>query len=280
MTRQAAGYIRVSTVGQAEHGLGLDIQREAIGEYCAREGLDLVAVFEDAGVSGANGVAEREGWPQLVTALEEGQFSVVVVLRLDRLARDLMLQETMLGNVQELGGAMVSIDEPDLCTSDPTRTLFRQIKGAISEYEKAMIVARLKAGRRKKTRQGGYAGGWLPFGYAAEGQGAEARPVVDPVTAPVVKRVFREYARGASMKTIADGLRADGIPTARGGQWAQATVRAILANAFYTGRVERDGVTLRNGHEALVSERQFRACARRMQEARRGPVSRAVNNGG
>ena len=45
--RRAAGYIRVSTAGQAEHGLGLDIQRDAIAEYCQREGLDLVAVFED-----------------------------------------------------------------------------------------------------------------------------------------------------------------------------------------------------------------------------------------
>ena len=128
-------------------------------------------VYEDAGVSGANGVADREGWPRLVDGLEAGRFSVVIVLRLDRLARDLMLQENMLANVRELGGELVSVDEPDLCNGDPTRTLFRQMKGAISEYEKAMIVARLKAGRRKKVRQGGYAGGWLPYGYTTEGRG-------------------------------------------------------------------------------------------------------------
>jgi len=174
MAKRAAGYVRVSTAGQAEHGLGLGIQREAIAEYCKREGLELVGVYEDAGISGSNGVEDRIGWPELVDALEDREFSVVVVLRLDRLARDLMLQENMLATVQVLGGDLVSIDEPDLCNGDPTRTLFRHIKGAISEYEKAMIVARLRAGRRKKARQGGYPGGWVPYGYKLEGEGTEA----------------------------------------------------------------------------------------------------------
>ena len=266
---KAAGYARVSTAGQAEHGLGMDIQREAIAEFCAREGLELVQNFEDAGVSGANGVADREGWPLLVNGLEAGQFSTVIVLRLDRLARDLMLQENMLANVRELGGELVSVDEPDLCNGDPTRTLFRQMKGAISEYEKAMIVARLKAGRRKKVRQGGYAGGWLPYGYTTEGQGTEARPVVDQHAAETVRRVFAEYLNGASMKRIADGLTADGIPTARGGKWAQGTIAAILANPFYTGQVQSDGALVRGGHEAIVTAKQFRAAAKRMGEARR-----------
>jgi len=274
MAKRAAGYVRVSTAGQAEHGLGLGIQREAIAEYCKREGLELVGVYEDAGISGSNGVEDRIGWPELVDALEDREFSVVVVLRLDRLARDLMLQENMLATVQVLGGDLVSIDEPDLCNGDPTRTLFRHIKGAISEYEKAMIVARLRAGRRKKARQGGYPGGWVPYGYKLEGEGTEARPVVDEAAAAIIRRIFTEYAQGSSMKRIAEGLTADGVSTAKGGKWAQATIATIVRNAFYAGRVERDGVVMRNGHEAIIPEDLFRACAERAEGARRGPVGK------
>lgn len=151
--RKATGYIRESTLGQVEHGLGLDIQRDAIETYCKKEQLQLVGFFEDAGVSGANGVSDRIGWPRLIDALEQREFEVVVILRLDRLARDLMLQENMLTNVLELGGDVISIDEPDLCDNDPTRVMFRQIKSVVSQYEKAMIVARLR-GQAQEARLG------------------------------------------------------------------------------------------------------------------------------
>jgi DNA invertase Pin-like site-specific DNA recombinase len=262
---KAAGYIRVSTGGQAEHGLGLDIQRDAIAAYCKREGLDLVGIYEDAAVSGSNGEADREGWPLLVEGLKAGEFSVVVVMRLDRLARDLMLQETLLLGVQRLGGELVSIDEPDLCNGDPTRTMFRQIKGAVSEYDKAMIVARLKAGRRKKARQGGYSGGWVPYGYIIEGQGTDARPVVDEAAAAVVRGIFETYGSArskASLHYIADWLNGTGVPTARGGRWAAQTVRVILTNPFYLGR---------DGHEAIITEKVFQACAKRMARRSKPP---------
>jgi site-specific DNA recombinase len=266
---KAAGYIRVSTAGQAEHGLRLEIQRDAITTYCRTHGLELVTIYEDAGVSGANGITGRRGWLLLAEALEGREFETVVVAKLDRLARDLMLQETMLANVQKQGGKLVSIQEPDLCSDDPSRTFFRQVAGAMSQYEKSIIVGRLKHGRNKKTKQGGYAGGWLPYGYAVDGQGREAVPMVDEAAAATVKRIFAEYAKGSSMKRLADAFNAEGVPTARGGRWAQATVQTILANDFYAGD-QADG---RQGHEAIITQRQFNACQRRMSEACRRPAA-------
>lgn len=267
---KAAGYIRVSTAGQAEHGLGLDVQREEIEAYCRKQGLQLVAVYEDAGVSGANGIADRRGWPLLAEALEAGEFQVVIIKRLDRLARDLMLQETMLAKVQSAGGELKSIAEPDLCCDDPARTLFRHMIGAIAQYEKAMIVARLRSGRRKKVRQGGYAGGWLPYGYTVSGALSKAVPVIDEVGAAVVRRIFSDYAKGSSMGQIAEGLNSEAVPTVGGGAWTRPAVRAILANEFYTGRVLSDaGEVVREGHPAIISLRQFTACQRRRSEARK-----------
>lgn len=269
MRHAAAGYIRVSTVGQAEHGLGLEVQRERIAAWCKAQGLELVTVYEDAGVSGANGIADRRGWPLLAEGLEAGEFDTVVVMRLDRLARDLVLQETMLKHVLLAGGTLASTQEPDLCSEDPGRIMVRQLFGMVAQYEKAMIVARLRYGRNKKTRHGGYSGGWVPYGYVVAGQGREAAPVVDQAAAAIVRRIFGDYAKGSSMKRIADALNTEGVATARGGTWAQATVRTILANDFYTGE-EADG---RKGHEAIITRRQFNACQKRMGEARRRPAA-------
>ncbi len=256
---KTAGYIRVSTVGQAEDGHGLANQAEAIREYCAANSYGLVRLYEERGVSGGNGIEGREELPLLLADLEAGEFDGVVIVRLDRLARDLMLQENILSDIRKRGGELVSIAEPDLCSDDSTRTLIRQIMGAIAEYEKKLIVARLAGGRRRKVRQGGYAGGWLPLGYKAEGKGREARVAIDPTEAEIVQRIFAEYAKGRSMRRIGEGLEADGITTRRGGKWAAATVGAILSNEAYTG----------NGHPAVIDEKLFAKCERRRKKARK-----------
>ncbi len=268
---KAAGYVRVSTNTQVENGQGLSIQRAAIEQYCASAGLALLGFFEDAGVSGANDIGQREGWLQLIDGLREGEFSAVVIARLDRLARDLMLQETMLADVRRLGGELVSIEEPDLCSEDPSRVLFRQMKGAISQYEKAMIVARLQAGRLAKRRLGGYIGGSvIPLGLRVQGEGREAMLMPDQ-QAGTVREIFRAYLADTSMKKIADRLRANNIPTKRGGRWTQQQVSDILHNQVYEWADVIDAQTFGQVQEKIAGTPTARVAARkRTGSARRG----------
>ncbi len=260
---KAAGYVRVSTNTQVENGQGLSIQRAAIEQYCATAGLVLLGFFEDAGVSGANGIGQREGWLQLIEGLREGKFSVVVISRLDRLARDLMLQESMLADVRRLGGELVSIGEPDLCSEDHSRVLFRQIKGAISQYEKAMIVARLQAGRLAKRRLGGYIGGSvIPLGLRVQGEGSEAMLVPDEQVG-TVRRIFQAYLGGVSMKKIADRLTSDGIPTKRGGHWTQQQVSDILHNEVYQWTDVIDEQTFTQAREKIGGTPTAKVAARK-----------------
>lgn len=260
--KRAAGYIRVSTVGQAEHGGGLAEQRDRIAEYCAAQGVELVEVYEDAGVSGANGIEDREGLPELLADLKDGGFDGVVILRLDRLARDLMVQETIIGHLRGMGAEVVSIAEPDLCEDDPSRVLIRQIMGAIAQYEKGLIVARLAAGRkRKRGADGGYSGGFVPLGYQVAGEGQEARLAIDEAEALVVRRIFADYLGGAPMREVAEALERDEVPTKTGrGRWASATVGNILGNEVYTGAT---------GAPAIIDEATFRAVRTRRDQARR-----------
>ena len=91
----------------------------------------------------------------------------VLIERLDRLARDLMIQEHIIQDLQRRGIALVSVAEPDLCSDDPTRKLMRQIMGAIAEYDKAMVVLKLRGARQRAKAKTGRCEGAKPYGTKA-----------------------------------------------------------------------------------------------------------------
>ncbi len=247
--RRAAGYIRVSTKHQAEEGLGLQVQREAIEAYCGEHDLDLIHIYEDAGTSGSTGVRERSGWGSLSLGLDVKDFSVVVVLRLDRFSRDARDQANMLYDLERQGVQVVSIREPEGDGDEETRTLLRGILAHFAQYEKDKMIARLRAGRNAKRKNGGYAGGWVPYGYRMWGKGRAAHLVASEREASVVRAIFEARASGLSTCRIANKLLAREEPTKRGGRWSPETIRVILKNPHYMGR-DRKGNP--NGHPAIV----------------------------
>jgi DNA invertase Pin-like site-specific DNA recombinase len=224
------GYVRVSTDRQAEVGLGVEIQEEAIRAWAKLARHRLVDVVRDEGVSGGNGLESREGLVVALEALGEGRAAGLVVYRLDRLARDLVVQEQLLAEVRRLGSEVFSTfeseqaylsDDPD----DPSRKLIRQILGAVSEYERAMTVLRLKLGRRRKAEKGGFAFGSPPFGY--RGVHGDLKPDVDEQA--TLRRMHSLSGEGASLRQIAETLNGEGHKAKRGGPWHPQTVARALA---------------------------------------------------
>lgn len=225
---RAIGYVRVSTVEQT-HGLGLDVQREAIRDHCKAAGLRLVRIEHDEGVSGSNGLDTREGLAHVLAALEgrDREADVLVVYRLDRLARDLVVQETTIARLDAAGIDVLSVTEPDVKADndDPTRTLIRQVLGAISQYEAAVIRARMEAGKAAKAARGGYVGGRPPFGYRAVG--GDLSP--DPTEQATIARARQLREGGASLRMIASTLtREDHMPRSREGVWHPTMVARLL----------------------------------------------------
>src|SRR5437762_2753389 len=170
---KVTAYLRVSTDRQAEEGLGLDVQQHAIRAWAKQHGHQVVAWTRDEGVSGSNGLDGRIGLAEALEAIRERRAEALVIYRLDRLARDLVLQEQLLAEVRRLGGVVYSTSsaESDFLTDDPddpSRRLIRQVLGAVSEYERGMIALRLRSGRRRKAEQGGFAYGAPSYGYRSE----------------------------------------------------------------------------------------------------------------
>lgn len=237
---RVVGYIRVSTDKQAEEGLGLEVQEAELRRWAKAHGHRLVDVVRDEGRSGAADVAARPGLAEALAMLASGRRAVrpagepwaeaLAVARLDRLARDLVLQEQLLAEVRRVGGRVMSCvageagyleDDPH----DPSRALIRQVLGAVAQYERAMIRLRLMAGRQRKAERGGYAGGGRPFGYRTE----SAELVADVDEQATLERIHELRSAGASLRSIAQTLTDEGRRPRRAERWHPEVVRGILA---------------------------------------------------
>lgn len=206
------GYCRVSGMGQVE-GEGLPRQREAIARCAGANNFTVDHIFEEHGVSGKLDWEDRPAWVELMSSAEQGD--VIIIERLDRLARDLGVQEHALRELKRRGIAIHSEAEPDLGSADPTRILFRQILGAIAQFDRAMIEAKLRHARDRKRKQDGRCEGRKPFG-AREGEAAALQ-------------VMADYSKaGFATRTIAEALNRQHLRTRTGKPWSHATVAKIL----------------------------------------------------
>lgn len=230
---KVALYLRVSTDRQAEEGLGLDVQEAACRTWARAHRHRVVAVFKDEGISGSNGLEGRAGLADALRALRAGGVAGLLVYRLDRLARHLVLQESLLAEVRRIGGQLFTTspaeagyleDDPN----DPSRKLIRQVLGAVNEYERAMIALRLRSGRKAKAERGGFAYGSPAFGYRAEG----GELVPDEAEQAALGRIVDLHEAGKSLRTIADTLEHEGFRTKRGSpQWHPQTIARIIERA-------------------------------------------------
>jgi len=143
-------------------------------------------------------------------------------------------------------------------TATPTGELFRNIMASISQFEGRLIHERLSKGRQEKKAQGGYIGGWVPYGYRRK----DSALVTVPEEAAVIKRIFQLKAQGDSDNRIAARLNEDGVKSARGKAWSTSSVWGILRNRFYTGRVEFEGRWIQGRHDAIIEDALFRKCGR------------------
>lgn len=224
---RAVAYLRVSTAGQID-GYGLDVQEQQVRECCEHAGFRLVEVMRDEGVSGGLDAEDRPGLAEALNMLQADEADVLVVAKLDRLARTLTVQEAALAHVWRHGKRVwacdlgeVLEDDPD----DPMRTAMRQMSGVFAQLERGMIRARMRAGKARKAEEGGYVGGAPPYGYRADG----GELVEDPREQDALRLMRRMRRKRESLRAIAEALTEAGYPTKRGADsWHPMAVSRIL----------------------------------------------------
>ena len=185
-------------------------------------------------------------------------FDVVIFPSIDRTGRSVKDVIEIDAALRAAGVEIIFLRE-GVDTSTPTGELFRNIMAAVAQFEGKLIYERMSRGKKRKAAQGGYVGGWLPYGYRLE----DGRVVAVPEEATVVRRIFELRAAGESYGSICRCLNGEKVPTQRGGKWRVSTVRRIVGNRFYTGRVEFDGKRVCGQHEAIVPGALLRRAAAR-----------------
>jgi DNA invertase Pin-like site-specific DNA recombinase len=152
----AFAYLRTSSA--ANVGVDKDShtrQQEAIERFARGAGFEIVGEFYDAAVSGADAVDVRPGFAEMLERIAEEAVRTIIVETANRFARDLIVQETGHKKLRELGIELIAADSPDSFVVDtPTAVMVRQILGAVAQFEKAALVAKLRTarGRAKRTR--------------------------------------------------------------------------------------------------------------------------------
>jgi DNA invertase Pin-like site-specific DNA recombinase len=235
-TTKAVSYLRVSGKGQVD-GDGFPRQRDAIARYARQHGIEVSAEYRDEGVSGTRDLENRDGLRDLITRLRTNGVRLVLVENATRLARDLMVSEIILRECRELGVSVIAADSgTDLTVGDddPTRKLIRQVLGAVAEFEKSVLVAKLRAARVRKRRTQGRCEGRKPYG-ARVGES----DVIERIL--TLRRKPRKGAR-LSFAGIAATLNAENAPTRTGRPWAAGTVRQIAMRRPMGNAGARKGV--------------------------------------
>jgi DNA invertase Pin-like site-specific DNA recombinase len=193
-------------------------------------GHTVALVAQDAGVSGTKSVAERPGLGAILDALHNGELDGLIVRDLDRLAREVTVQEALLADVWRRPQTHVFTvhgevlrDDPD----DPMRTAMRQMVGVFAGLERRMIVKRMRDGRKAKAARGGHSVGPAPYGWTAK----NGKLTRHPQEQAALKRMMQLHAEGYTTREIAAFLaeRPDLYPTKRGGAWTSPVVSRIIA---------------------------------------------------
>ena len=214
---KAFAYLRVSGKGQVD-GDGFPRQLASVKAHAKANGIRIVQVFREEGVSGARESMDRPAWAELMAAMHGNGVRTIIIEKLDRLARDLMVQEATIADLQRHGFTLLSTQEPDLLATDPSRVAFRQMVGIFSQYEKTQIVLKLRAARTRKRAETGRCEGRKPFG----GREGEQH---------IIERMARLRKSGMSIRAVAAKLNREGVPTRAGGPWRDAVVGRILKAA-------------------------------------------------
>ena len=218
---QAAAYYRTSSrtnVGFDKDSLSR--QQNAVSQYAKANGIQIVREYYDEAVSGADSIDVRDGFSSMLAEMKTTGATAILVESASRFARDLSVQILGHQKLQELGFDLIAVDSPSAFTDDtPTAELVRSLLGAVSSFERATVVARLKSGRERKKKLTG------------KGQGRRSLTEVFPDLSVKAKRLRRKSSKTGkrlSYDKVAEALFAAGYATSKGNRYSASTVKSLV----------------------------------------------------
>jgi site-specific DNA recombinase len=310
MMRRFAWYGRLSTKDKQDPTLSFPSQREICATKAAELGGEIVCDFTDQEAGRRD---DRAGWADLLREAKERdarRFNAVIIYSTSRLSRDLFHALTYEREMTRAGievfYALTAGDQ-----TSPEGRLIRHMFQALDQFEVEKLGREVRRGQKENTRQGYRNGGRAPYGYRlrheqhpdparAKAGDKKSRLVADPERAPVIAEIFERFLSGSGYKEIANHLNRPGGPPPpnhvdskrnTSGKWAKTTIKSMLENPTYTGRLywnrldsrahkQGAGPVVRRSpeewveaderHEALVTDEQFERVQTEMKRRSNG----------
>lgn len=281
-TLKVAIYIRVSTQYQIDKD-SLQVQKRELVAYAQMIlGIDEYVIFEDPGYSAKN--TDRPDYQRMMSRLRTGEFSHLLVWKIDRISRNLLDFSSMYKELKDLGITFVSKNE-QFDTSNAIGEAMLKIILVFAELERNMTSERVTAVMLSRAENGQWNGGRIPFGY--EWSKSEKVFSVIPSEAKVVTLIYSLYEHYQSVLYVTRYLNDAGLKTKAGKSWSTTGVYKILTNPFYKGcylynvhsdgrasekRGEGEWITVEEHHEPIVSEILFDRIQFILKRNKRGGV--------
>lgn len=264
--QKVAIYIRVSTKHQIDKD-SLDVQRRELIAYTEMIlGISDYYIFEDAGFSAKD--TKRPAFQQMIDRIHFGEFSHVLVWKIDRISRNLLDFASMYADLKKCGVAFISKNE-QFDTSSAIGEAMLKIILVFAELERNMTAERVTTIMLDRANTGKWNGGHVPYGYIYDKKTKEFS--IDKEQALVVKRIFDLYEHEQSLIYVSRALNEKAIKTKRGNPWSPTTVHTILSNVFYIGdykyntrktssgyglKDESEWIIYENHHEPIIEDRE------------------------
>lgn len=287
-SKKVAIYIRVSTHWQVDKD-SLQVQKRELIAYAEMVlGITDYFVFEDPGFSAKN--TDRPDYQKMMSRLRTGEFSHLLVWKIDRISRNLLDFAAMYKELKELGVVFVSKNE-QFDTSSAIGEAMLKIILVFAELERNMTSERVTAVMMSRANNGQWNGGRVCYGYSWDKEKKEFS--VNYSEAQVVKKIFNLYEEKQSLLFVARHLNDEGYTTRSGNRWSVVVIHEMLRNPFYIGqyrynvheqgdrqkpRDETEWVIYENHHEPIIDEIQYERVQFLLQRNWRGGYKRGESH--
>lgn len=248
-------YCRVSTEDQAREGFSLGEQEDKLKDYCKLKDYDIYKIYRDPGISAKND--KRPAYQEMMSDMRDGKINVIVAFKLDRLTRSVYDVEKLMRQVNECECQIDCMaDESNTVTSNGRMVM--RIITSVSQNEIEKCSERTKFGMVGAI-QAGHIPNQTPLGFKR----VDKKLVPDPLTADIIKRIFKLYIEGKSHQAIANIYNEEKVLCRT--NWYDSTIQKILCNEIYKGdyihgKRQKHPRYYKGVIEAIVSEEVWENC--------------------
>ena len=259
---KAVIYARYSSDHQREESIEGQIRE--CKEYAERESIAILGTYIDRAQSAKTD--NRPEFQRMIKDSEKGLFNLIIVWKLDRFARNRYDSAHYKHLLAKQNVRVISATER--LSDTPEGQLMESVLEGFAEYYSAELAVKVNRGMMENALKCKFNGGIIPLGYRID---ENQYYQIDPITAPVVREVFIDYANGKTMKRIVDTLDAKGIRNTVGGKMNINGVTYMLKNRRYLGEYKFRDITVENAFEPIVSLELFDSVQERMKRNKKAP---------